>query len=553
MAAAASYPFDETFHSSTYPFTDNEEELLLGEIQNMAEEAREDPKAFFNFVLKDERSNEPVTVAAHQELIIDFIMAHPKCLVKLPVGHTKSFTSISLATYFLGRDPTMRGAIISATEAQAEKLLGFVRDLIEDSAELHMVFPDLQRSSRRGDAWTNNDLVVQRPSGIRDPSLCARALGSQQLPGSRLNFIIIDDILTMENTATPELRKKTYDFIQSTVKSRLDPKQYGKEPPRLVVLNTPWHPEDAIAALEKNGMPTLTMRIDGEIVITNTDWDHTGLRPAAPGALECRLTAHDPDPRNTVPLWPEVYTTEAIAELRKEYAGQPTIFNQIFMCLARSDEDAMCKEEYIEKCKAIARALGMRSMVPRSTGEFIGVVTGIDLAFADTQSSGDTAYYTAGFRSDGIQVLLDVESGKFGSDELVDKAIEKHDRYGSILVVENNGAQEFVRNAIQKRDRSMTVKAHTTGKEKANATFGVPSLFNDMALGGIALPNDEGVFEKPVQDFVDQCLYYKPGKHTGDILMAAYFVRALARKFGYLTVNRKSGSLAGKGQSFLAR
>lgn len=528
----------------------SDEELIMSELLLQASLAQEDPKAFFEYVLVEEKTREPIVLAAHQEIVIDFIMAHPRCVVKLPVDHSKTYTTTGIAMWLLGNNPTMRGAIVSATRGQAEKPLGMVRDYIENSIQLREVFPHLVKSQRQGDSWTMSELTVARPFGIRDPSLAAYGIDGA-LPGSRLNWILVDDILTAENTATPEARKKVYDWIQTTVNTRLDPKGA-----RLVVCNTPWHPEDAVNALEKLGLPTLTMRIDGEIVITNTDWDHPKIRPQWPHAAECRLIAHDPDPNNVIPLWPERYDRPKIRELRTGML--PIFFAQLYMCNARSDDDAICKDEYIEKCKALAHQLGFFHLVPRSPAGFKQTITGIDIGISDKAKAGKTAYATVGYRDDGQGVLLDMEAGHYSSEEITLKAIRKHEMYDSHLVVENNAAQELVRQEIQRQDTHMLVRAHTTGKEKANVVWGLPALFNDMAQGTFAIPCDkQGNFEAPVQELVDQCLFYRPGKHTGDCLMALYFVRALAKKLGLLRSNLdKHGRLkqAGNGgRSLLAR
>jgi hypothetical protein len=51
-----------------------------------------------------------------------------------------------------------------------------------------------------------------------------------------------------------------------------------------------------------------------------------------------------------------------------------------------------------------------------------------------------------------------------------------------------------------------------------------------------------------VQQWVDDCLYYQPDAHTGDVLMAAYLAREQAREFGMMSgvttigaVNRAAG------------
>ena len=54
--------------------------------------------------------------------------------------------------------------------AQAMKPLGMVKDYIESSPHLRLVFPHLRRSPRRADPWMMTEFTVDRPMGIRDPS-----------------------------------------------------------------------------------------------------------------------------------------------------------------------------------------------------------------------------------------------------------------------------------------------------------------------------------------------------------------------------------------------
>ena len=88
--------------------------------------ARENPSEFLNCVGEEETSRQPILTAPHQEVLIDFVMQHPKCVLILPIGHSKTWTTAMLAAWFLGQDPTTRGAIVSATQMQAIKPLSMI-------------------------------------------------------------------------------------------------------------------------------------------------------------------------------------------------------------------------------------------------------------------------------------------------------------------------------------------------------------------------------------------------------------------------------------------
>lgn len=414
-----------------------------------AREARTDFPSFFNFVSVNEHTRERMTMAAHQRVFMDFVEKHDRAVVMLPIGHAKTISSAWFATYLLGVDPTTRGAIVSNTQDQASKPLAMVRQYIETSARLRLVFPKLQRSRREGDPWTQTKLTIDRPMGIRDASLMA--VGYQgAIEGSRLNFILVDDILDPENTNTKEQRDKLYEWIRISVLSRLDPR--GS---RFVFTNTPYHPEDAAHQLKKIGWPTIIMRLSGDVEISTPAqevapnvWteDRWGiddaiaheLRPKSPGSPICRLTAHDPDPTNGQTLWPERIPPEMIPRLKREYGT--IVFNKVFEMEVRDDSTSMVKREWIEACKKKAREAGIHKFRDRYNHDILyaPTFTGVDLAVKKSDSADDTCFFTFAVLPTGDLLILDIDIGKLNGPEIINKIVEKHERYGSIITVESN-------------------------------------------------------------------------------------------------------------------
>jgi hypothetical protein len=118
---------------------------------------------------------------------------------------------------------------------------------------------------------------------------------------------------------------------------------------------------------------------------------------------------------------------------------------------------------------------------------------------------------------------------------LKDKILATHHRYDSILRVENNAAQKMLVDILAQENIGLPIKGHATGQNKANISTGVHAVFNDMAHGLWLIPNDkQGRVHPNVQVWIDECLYYTPDKHSGDILMASWFAREQAREFGAL-------------------
>lgn len=567
------------------------EQRLVEGVLNRARIARYDSIAFFNFVMREEKTRARLVAAAHQRLFFEFVQAYPRVVVRAPVGSSKTFCTATLSMHLLGNDPTERGAIISATQGQAAKPLSMVGDYIENEdgsyPELKLVFPELRPSHRQKDPWTQTKLVVERPPGIRDPSLVAIGVDGT-LPGARLSWIVVDDVLDEENTRTNAGRMQIRRWFDSTVLSRRD-----VEKSKIVVTNTPWHPEDLTYALEKAGWPTLTMSIEGEITLTNCDdFDSDEIRPVQGDKTRkhYRLAAHDAqaygapltywtaqgdravaendndgrrsaedeltpyDVQEQIPLWPEKVTAAKIAELRHEFRFNMPAYNQSYRCECRDDESAAVKEEWIERCKHLAVLAGHHRFVQRYDGANV-TVTGVDLAIGEEDKHDFTAYFTfelipklelGGRTYRNLRRILDIEYGRFKGRSIVDKLIAKSTAYNSITRVETNAAQDFIRQWTLDLDISVPVKAHTTGTNKTHRTMGVAGVFIEIENGAWLIPCDpDGVVPEPAQRWIEECLYYQPPPaHTGDVLMASWLARAQAREMGAYESDEQGGGAA---------
>lgn len=535
--------------------------------------ARTNPREFFSFVIREEVTQKRVQCRPFQILLFKFVEHFDRCVVRMPVGSSKTFTMAGLSMFLLGKNVTTRGAIISASQEQAKKPVGMVRDYIATSHELKLVFPHLRRSTRLSDPWTQSKITIERPPGIRDPSLSAVGYKGK-LPGSRLNWILVDDILTEENTSTEEQRKAVSTWFASTVLSRRDIRGT-----KIVVTNTPWNPTDLTYQLEKAGWPTLTIDINGNIFFSNTCEDD--LLPGVPlpreGEFDCddirpskvgienkahRLTAHDSpefnpdlehldvadrfahgdgtyfDEYDVVPLWPEKFGREEIEQLKVEYRANMHQYYRIYECKCRDDESAKVKVEWIEKCKEKARDLGIFTFTSKWTKG--NSFTGVDLGIGKKATNDRTSVFTFAVLPDNHRQILRIDSGHWSGSEVINLLQLHHDSYGSIIRVETNAAQDLIRQWALERNISLPVRGMPTGKNKRSKTHGVESLFVEIENAAWLIPNDPmgGVVES-VQRFIDTLLYYNPMKHTGDELMSAWIGLEQARSSGALSVYRK--------------
>lgn len=533
--------------------------------------ARRDPAEFFGFTMREEHTQARIKVAPHQRVLFDFTMAHERSVVRMPVGSSKTYCMAALTMWLLGQDPTERGAVISSTQGQAAKPVALVRDYIanknDEHPELRLVYPRLRPSPHEDDPWTQTKLVVARPSGIRDPSLTAVGVGGS-LPGSRLSWILVDDILDEANTLTLESRNSVNGWFWSTVVNRRDVR--GS---RIVVTNTPWHPKDLTYALEAAKWPTLTMDIEGGIQISNTDWDTEYIRPAyqVKGDFH-RLTAHDdasyeapltrvdtegsrvrvandvaPDATRglehfdldeTIPLWPERVPRAVIESLRNDFAAMMHEFNRAYMMLCRDDASSQVKLEWVNHCKALARAAGIHSFASQYRGPNL-TVTGVDLAIGIKRQHDPSALFTyeviprldiEGQTYRNLRRVLDIEILKVRGRKLVDRIIEKVRQYNSRVRVETNAAQDYLRQWVLDVDISVPIHAHVTGSNKHHRIHGVAGVFVEIENGAWLFPNNLLEQCHPfMQAAIDECLYYNANAHTADVLIAWWLAREEAR------------------------
>jgi hypothetical protein len=461
------------------------------------------------------------------------------------IAHNTSLLT-SLILYRIGKLRRTRGAVISATQAQAKKVLSVCKDYIVNPA-YRMVFPDILPSHSR--AWTDSQFTVQRPEGIKDPTLVAYGIDGALL-GARLDFIAVDDILNRQNTATKDQRDKVFEFFDSMVMSRLE------HDAQVIVSNSAWHQDDLLHRLERQGWPVIRMQINGDVYIKDgitggiarktkvgkkevtkvEPWDHPLLVPTEKDAADqsfgerCRIQGHKDDDV----LWPERFPDgPGLLERLRERHPITSEFNRLFMSMCRDDGEAMCKAEWIEKCKAKAREMKVFSLTESRHGG--DTYTGVDLAFSKSDSADYCALFTFEVLDSGHRKILDIERGKWSGAELKAKILDVHNRYDSILRVENNAAQQMIVDLLAQENIGLPIKGHTTGQNKANISTGVHSIFNDMAHGLWLIPNDaNGRVHKNVQIWIDESLYYTPEAHTGDVLMASWFAREQARLYGAL-------------------
>lgn len=444
--------------------------------------ARQDVNIFAEYVLQDEETGTQIQQAPHHVMWHEYMKSYDRLVIfaHVEAGKTQQI-NISSLLHRIGNNPNLRCAIISNTSNQAEKLINLLANYIEKNTRLHKVFPHIRPSK----PWTYNALTIERPTSAKDPTIQACGVHGN-ITGSRLDFLILDDVLDYENTRTKYQRDEIWNWYASAVVGRLTKNA------KVVCVGTAYHPDDLLHRLVS----------------------HRGFKGIRFPVLTEEGQSH----------WPERWPIDRIEKKRIELG--PLEFARQMLCLARDEESSYCKREWVDFClergngKPKAYAL---SHLPPGYRTF----TGVDIAVQRKARSDKTVFFTIAVHPDGAREVLDITSGRFDVEEIIKTITEMHLRYHSLIMVENNAAQDFIRQLGVRQN--VPVKGFTTGRNKANPEFGVESIFGELANGQWIIPNEGGHTNPEIEEWISEMLFYAPDAHTGDKLMACWFAREAYR------------------------
>ena len=464
-------------------------ELGLEELERAAiAMARVDSAAFAEYVLRDEETGDRISLAPMHEDWHDIIAAHNRVIIWSHVEAGKSSQiSTALPLMFLGQNPNLRIAVLSATQQTARDISKNVARYLDHSVELRAVFPDLKPDKAAG--WNQTQIYVKRDSKVRakDPSIRTAGVDTNVL-GSRIDVLIIDDAITHDNAGTPEKREAMYRRIKANFFGRLTRNA------KVIWVGNAMHPDDAMHRISKE-----------------------------PGWVSFKfpVIGHDGQPS-----WPQRWSMERIAQKRAEFG--PYESQRQLDCVARDEIDARFKREWIQK--ALNRGNGR---VPARSLDYVPagyrVYTGVDLSTGETKRKGDlTALVTIVVHPDDSREVIDVEAGKWAGPEIIDHIIDVHRRYHGVVYVESNAAQKYILQFARGAD-AVPVRSFVTGKNKANPAFGIESIATELDNNKWIIPNSHGACTPEIAALVQELIQYNPANHTGDRLMAMWIAREASR------------------------
>jgi len=471
--------------------------------------SRDDPATFAELVLRDEDSGDPVENAPIHEAWHDILDRHDRAIIwSHPEAGKTNQICIARAAWELGRDPNLRVVVLSDTYGQAEKITRTIKELIGGDGEqtelVRAVFPNL----RPGAKWTDGQFSVARNIVSKSPSVQAVGVGGA-ITGSRIDLLIVDDILDHENTRTPAMRKELSRWFKRTVLNRMTRKG------RVWMTSNAWHPKDLLHELEQN-----------------------------PRYHGFRFPVLDEHGSST---WPERWSLERIEEVRIELGSLE--FARAFLCKPTDESISRFEEAWLERCKESGDGVRLRRRLPEIP-EGCGVFTGVDLGTSEKKKSDLTVLFTILLHPNGKRQVLWIESGQWKGPEIVRRIVSHWERYQGIIIVEDVAAQRYILQFLEEEDEAIPVRPFKTTKQrKWSPAFGIESMAVEMERGEWIIPSRNGLVPPEVDEWLTEMVAYDPDPkaHTGDRLMASWFAREAARVYDRRRKKRQRRKRSGAG------
>lgn len=473
------------------------------------EQARTDINAFIEYVIRDETTNEAVKQAPLHETW-QYLFAQNKFIsIWAAMEHGKTTQILSYVLFNLGRNPNLRVIIVSKTDGLAKKLISALERYIEESDELHEVFPELVPGEQEQDVWSAVACTVKRPNKfIRDPSVQAFGLGGTPT-GARCDLLIFDDLLSIDNVSTPELREKVWEAVQNKYVSRMT--KQGQA----ISIGTPYHPEDFLHRLEETNKKLAIWKTFKFPAINPKTWDAKTI------------------------AWPERWTVEGLREKQRR-AGSLAEFARQMLCEARDDSNSQFREVWITDAKGKGTEFEfVHTIDPYDLPPGYFIVSGVDLAVKKGLKNDLSVISTLLVYPNFWKQLLWIESGQWSAHEIVDRIHDTHYRYQGFIFVENNAAQDYILQFAE--GTPATILPFTTGRNKADPQYGIEGLARTFFEGKWIFPSPnpgEEQLEWELEQLIQQMLYYRRGAHTGDHLMSLWMAHEGARRLHAQTQGR---------------
>lgn len=335
-----------------------------------------------------------------------------------PRNHLKStFGTIAFSIQNIVKNPNIRILICNQVWDMSRSFLREIKEQLEHS-QLKYLFGDFQSAK-----WNEDEIIVkQRTKPLKEPTIRTAGIETEQT-GGHYDLIILDDLMGLNNSATPEQREKTKRFRRSMINLL--------EPGGLVIENlTRWHLDDTFSdVLEKE------LRYYDVMVRKVYEPDEKGKQKLIfPKKFAKKF---DPVRKDWISV-EDPYCMDYIDFLKKSMPLDE--FSAQFLNEPFSSEKQLFKPELFKYWHK------------RPGGLYVAMA--VDLAISEKNTADRTAICVSGMDSEYNIYQLDYIAGRWKPGEVVQNVFDMHEKWKPHATgMETNGFQRTLKFACEEEMR----------------------------------------------------------------------------------------------------
>lgn len=386
-------------------------------------------------------------LGAHHLEWSELLRKHKRICVLAPRDHGKSFFfDFAYPIWSAVKQPHGSGFIFSATQDQAARILGDIKQELETNPRLQYLVPDTSMGGK-GKKWSST--AIHLNNGHR---IYARGFGTR-VRGAHPRWIIVDDALNDETAYSEQVRKKQIDYFYTAVSNMCVP---GGQ---IIVVGTPFHCLDLYGDLATNE----------EYIFRKY--------PALQG-------------KDEQPLWPARYDKERLLAKQREIGT--VRFTREFLAEPVSDDMSLFPAFLFRGAptEVFTLTLGM----PKEIYDRLGVTIfmGVDFAMSSSAAADYTVIWTMGVDRWGNRWIIDIQRGKGLPYQtqlsMINETGHKYDP--ALIFLEANQMQRIFGDELI-RTTDLPIKQFVTGAQKNTLDKGVPSLRVLLENGKFRIPRGD--------------------------------------------------------------
>lgn len=361
--------------------------------------------------------------------------ARKKALM-LPRGHLKtSFVTIGYTIQCLIKNPNIRILIGNGVWDIARSFLSEIKAQLEQS-QLKYLFGEFQ-SAR----WNADEIIIkQRTKPLKEPTVATTGVEAETT-GGHYDIIILDDLIGLQNSQTPEQRAKVKRFRRSMI-NLLEPGGL------LIEIGTRWHLDDTFSEIFEKEMKYYNVMVKKVV------------EPDSAGKQRLIFPKHFAkkfdDVKKDWTVVDDPYCMDYVDHLKAsmpldEYSAQ--YLNQPF-----SSENQLFKPEMFKYWNQ------------RPDGLFIGMA--VDLAISEARTADETAIVVCGMDKEWQLYVLDYIKGRWKPSEVIRNIFDAQSKWKPNAVgMETNGFQKTLKLAceeeMRKKKQYFPIEEIRTGPERS--------------------------------------------------------------------------------------